>query len=117
MNRRAFPLMAAIFLAACHTAPGATPWPELPDLNGHLQPVTKPDRDGRLTIALATLTERAGVPGVFILSDGRARFIMVKPGQQLGDRVEIVSGLMGGETLLLDNLKAVNDGSPVKSLP
>lgn len=96
------------------------------------RPVTILDVRGtkaRVLIPSAALTERGGIPGVFVLqdpapfppsardADGKplreARFRMVKTGKRVGNRVEILSGLAGDETLVLGNLSDVRDGSSV----
>ncbi len=64
----------------------------------------------------AALVERAGVPGVFVLHEGLARFRMVKAGRAKGNDIEILSGLAGTETLVLGDLKGVRDGSPLQPL-
>ncbi len=68
-----------------------------------------------ILIPRAALIERAGLPGVFVMStDGRARFRLVRPGKIQGDKIEILSGLRGGESLVVGDLDAVRDGSPIK---
>lgn len=61
-----------------------------------------------------TLLLRAGIHGVFVEREGRARFQMVKPGQHVDNHVQILSGLHGGEILLAGELAQVHDGSPLK---
>jgi hypothetical protein len=58
------------------------------------------------------------VTGVYVLESGRARFRMVKPGVELGEnRIEIVSGLAGGETVVLGGLDDLYDGRPISAAP
>jgi len=56
---------------------------------------------------------RNGIPGVFIARDGLARFIMVKPGKKNGSAVEILSGLLPGDRVILGPIGTLHDGSPV----
>jgi hypothetical protein len=70
-------------------------------------------RTPRLLIPRTALVERGGLPGVFVLQDGQARFRMVRIGKSAGNQLEVLSGLAGGETLVLGNLTEVHDGSPV----
>ncbi|MDH3342903.1 MAG: hypothetical protein OEM07_04185 [Gammaproteobacteria bacterium] len=60
------------------------------------------------------LIVRQGVPGVFVLEKNEARFRMVRPGKINANRVEILSGLFGDETLISGDLKVMFDGTPVK---
>jgi len=70
---------------------------------------------GRILVPQAALVERGGVPGVFVLTDdNHARFRMVRTGKQVNDRVEILGGLRGDETLVAGDLRAVFDGSLIQ---
>lgn len=72
---------------------------------------------GRVLVPQSALVERGGIPGVFVLTEeNQARFRMVRTGKNLNDRVEILSGLSGSETLVAGNLRDVHDGSPVKKI-
>jgi hypothetical protein len=69
----------------------------------------------KILIPTSAFATRGGIPGVFILSDaGEARFIMVKAGRTRGAEIEILSGLGGGETLVLGDLASVHDGTPIR---
>ena len=67
----------------------------------------------RISIPLAALTSRDGIPGVFVVENNEARFRMVRPGKIQQNKVEILSGLFGGEKLITHDLEALHDGSPV----
>jgi multidrug efflux pump subunit AcrA (membrane-fusion protein) len=104
-------LPAALFAAGCdHPAPPSPPVTlralerPLVQVDGTTQPVTVPP---------ATVTRRGGIPGVFVLGDGLARFRMVKPGKSVGGRLQIISGLKGDESLVAGDLSEVRDGSPI----
>jgi len=90
------------------------------------RPADRPPSAERAVLALrgvqpvrvprAVLIERAGITGVYVLSDGLARFRMVKPGAALAaNQVEIVSGLTGEEIVVLGELTSLYDGRPVRT--
>lgn len=66
-----------------------------------------------ISIPRAALTVRNGVPGVFVVEKNQARFRMVRPGKTGATQVDILSGLFGGEVLVVDRLEAMRDGSPI----
>jgi hypothetical protein len=67
-----------------------------------------------ISIPRTALIQRGGIPGVFVVENNEARFRMVRPGKTRAKQVEILSGLFGNEALLIDDLDAVHDGSPIK---
>ncbi len=70
---------------------------------------------GRVLVPQSALVERGGVPGVFVFTgENQARFRMVRTGKNLNDRVEILSGLDGNETLVAGDLRDVVDGSSIQ---
>lgn len=82
------------------------------------RPVLPLSGEQPVRVPRAALIERAGITGLYVLDDGRARFRMVKPGVELGaNRIEIVSGLAGGETVVLGALDDLYDGRPVSGAP
>ena len=111
--------LAAVVLVACGRKP--EPPPQLPRLERPVitlqMPAAKtPDALPGILVPRATYAERAGIPGVFVLHDGLARFRMVKAGRVRGTDIEILSGLHGTETLVLGDLQDVRDGSPIKTV-
>ncbi len=107
-------LVLAVLLVACREAPTPTPQIERPALE-RLTVTIEPAKTGQiLSVPKDALLTRAGIPGVFVYRQGVARFQMVKAGRTERDLVEILSGLNGGETLVVGDLKAVHDGSPVR---
>lgn len=75
-------------------------------------------RAGRVLVPPAAITERGGVPGVFVLTPaGQARFRMIRSGKTINARVEILSGLDGNEVLVAGDLGDVHDGSMIKNIP
>jgi membrane fusion protein, multidrug efflux system len=55
------------------------------------------------------VVERAGRKCVFLAADGAARMIPVTIGEVVGDNVEILSGLTGGETVITTGAGQLND--------
>lgn len=106
-------LLAAAALAACSRAPAPAPALELPARERPTATVTRPAR-GNVQVPRAALVELGGVPGVFVVEDGRARFRMVRLGTRAPERIEVISGLRGGEVLVLGDLREVHDGSPIE---
>lgn len=75
-------------------------------------PVT---RRQAMVVPVAALLDRAGIPGVFVVdARGIARYRMVRPGQRTPEGVEILSGLSTGETVVVGNLAAVNNGDHIE---
>lgn len=68
-----------------------------------------------LTIPKASLYERGQLTGVYVVSaDNIARLRLIKTGKEYGDRIEVLSGLDGGERIVVDNLAQVTDGCTVE---
>ena len=112
---------AAALLVACDAAEppiARHPLPVLERPVTQLQHRAERPRDieqPNILIPARALVERGGFPGVFVLSPAReARFRMVRVGRVDGGRAEILSGLHGDETLVLGDLSAVHDGSPIR---
>lgn len=76
-------------------------------------------KQNRITVPQRALVLRNGIPGVFVLHDGEARFRMVRPGQTILSRnkkqVVVLSGLFGNETLILGETQQLYDGMPIES--
>jgi hypothetical protein len=114
MTNHLLALALGVLLAACHQAPAPTPQIERPAVERRTVKIG-PAKPGQiLSVPKHALLTRAGIPGVFVYRQGLARFQMVKAGRAVGDSVEILSGLNGGETLVIGDFKTMHDGSPVK---
>lgn len=115
MIRMALLALAVVALAACGRKP--EPPPQLPQLERPVLTLTDAAKTPTgVRVPRTAYVEHAGVPGVFVLHEGLARFRMVKAGRVQGEAIEILSGLTGTETLVLGDLKAVRDGSPLQPL-
>ena len=110
--RRIALLLPFIALAGCGQEPPPPPPQTAAALTRPLVTVTT--RNDRVLVPQATLTERGGLTGVFVVADGSARFRMVRAGKSYDGRVEILSGLTGTETLVTGELGDVHDGSPIQ---
>ncbi|MGA0565161.1 efflux RND transporter periplasmic adaptor subunit [Ancylobacter sp. VNQ12] len=62
----------------------------------------------------AALVRRGGLEGVFVVEDGTARFRWLRTGRVIGDAIEVVSGLTGGESIIAAPNDTIRDGSPVQ---
>jgi RND family efflux transporter MFP subunit len=70
-----------------------------------------------LLMPAAALTRFGQMERVFVVESGRARLRLVKTGRSAGDRVEILSGLHPGETVIIAPPAALRDGQPVAPQP
>ena len=114
MRRPTIPmLLVAVVLSACHAAPTPTPPVTLPTLSLPVTTLTADANAQNLWVPRDAVILRNGIPGVYVLHDGRARFRMVRRGRTDGARVQVLSGLRGDETLVLAGSAEVHDGSPV----
>jgi hypothetical protein len=104
-------VVTVLLLAACGKK-AAEPAP----LAALARPVLALDtKAGRVLVPQSALIERGGIPGVFVMTgENQARFRMVRTGKIVNDRVEILSGLSGSETLVAGDLRDVHDGSPIQ---
>ena len=130
--RRAALASACALLVACERPHPPTPPVARPVLERPVGPVQRGTSE-RLYVPREALVERGGVPGVFVLqspapfpppvagTEGeplpRARFRMLRPGRTVEGRVEVLSGLAGGERVVLGDLADVLDGSPIVVFP
>ena len=109
-------LLALGGLVACKQEPavtGITPLPTLERPTVTLKVPQDAARRTRILIPRGSFTERGGLPGVFVLQQGEARFRMVHIGKASGAQLEVLSGLDGNEILILGKLDEVRDGSPI----
>lgn len=111
----AIAILLGLVLTGCDKKPPEAP-PSLPRVERPVLALNlKPGATLRINIPRAALVERGGIPGVFVLNEaGAARFRLVRPGRTGGTQVEILSGLYGNETLVLGDLAAVHDGTPIE---
>jgi multidrug efflux system membrane fusion protein len=69
-----------------------------------------------LTIPIKAVVERGQLTSVYVVDQsGIARMRLVKTGKTYSDRVEVLSGLIEGEQIVVAGVEAVNDGSRVRT--
>ena len=67
-----------------------------------------------LLVPTRALVERGQLVGVYVVADGRLQFRLVRVGRQLEERVEILSGLQGGEQIVVDGVERAKNGARVE---
>ncbi len=68
-----------------------------------------------ITIPKSAVIERGQLVSVFVVDgSGSARVRLIKTGKSYGDTVEVLTGLSGGERIVVDRIDAVSDGSRVE---
>lgn len=68
-----------------------------------------------LTIPQKAVIQHGQLIGAFVVDDaGVARLRLIKPGKRYGERVEVLSGLNGGDRIVVDGVSGVSDGSRVQ---
>lgn len=70
-------------------------------------------QDEAITIPASSLINFAGVRKVVLVRDGKAEERRVTPGVQIGDRLEILSGLTEQDSVVLDPPGSLVTGTPV----
>lgn len=60
------------------------------------------------------IVSRGGGPAVVVFRDGRAAVVPIQTGPEVEGRVEILSGLSGGERVVLNPHEGIKDGSKVR---
>jgi multidrug efflux pump subunit AcrA (membrane-fusion protein) len=67
-----------------------------------------------LTIPISSVVSRGQLSGVFVVdSEKRARFQLIKTGEESGDRVEVLSGLEVGDQVVTSPVQQVREGQPL----
>ena len=63
------------------------------------------------------VVRRGQIEGVFVIEGGTARLRLVKTGRQMDGQIEVISGLSGGETVVVKDAHLLTDGSAVEAAP
>lgn len=109
-------LVLPMLLGGCsHETPG-TPPAALPTLQRPTLALAQDIDKRNITVPASALVNRGGWSGVYVLQDGRARFRLVRVGTVSRGQAQILSGLTGRETLVVGDLAAVHDGSPIEAI-
>jgi RND family efflux transporter MFP subunit len=68
-----------------------------------------------IAVPASAIVQRGSLTSVWAVSpQGIARLRLVKLGQKVGDRVEVISGLSGGERIVTGGVEKVTDGAKVE---
>lgn len=65
-------------------------------------------------VPISAVIERGQMEIVFVVSNQRAQLRLVKTGKQVGDEVEILSGLDSGDQVVIDRAALLTDRQPVE---
>jgi membrane fusion protein (multidrug efflux system) len=68
-------------------------------------------------VPVAAVLSSSGISRLFVVEGGSARSRVVKTGRVLGDRMEIVSGVSGGESVVTSGHGKLSDGMAVEVRP
>ena len=63
------------------------------------------------------VVRRGQIESVFVVEEGMARLRLVKTGRQMNGRVEVLSGLSGGEKVVVHDAHLLKDGAAVEAKP
>jgi RND family efflux transporter MFP subunit len=69
---------------------------------------------GAVLIPAAAIVRQGQLEGVFTVSGGKGVLRWVRLGRFYGDRVEVLSGLDAGESVVIDGGSGLRDGAPVE---
>jgi RND family efflux transporter MFP subunit len=68
-----------------------------------------------LMVPRQALVARGALTSVWVVDTNRiARLRLIKPGRELGDRVEVLAGLSAGETIVVSGVEKVTDGARIE---
>lgn len=71
-------------------------------------------KENSTTIEKSALIQRGQLTGVYTISNQNTALLRwIRVGKDLGDRVEVVTGLTSGEEYIASNISAIKDGIPV----
>jgi RND family efflux transporter MFP subunit len=70
-----------------------------------------------LRVPAESVIHRGQLEILFVVADQKAQMRLVKTGKKIGTQVEVVSGLMPGETYVVDGAAALTDGQAVEAQP
>ena len=70
-----------------------------------------------LLVAESAVVRRGQIESVFVVEEGKARLRLVKSGRQMNGKIEILSGLSGGESVVVRDAHLLTDGVSVEAAP
>ncbi len=68
-------------------------------------------------VAEGAVVRRGQIESVFVAEEGVARLRLVKTGRKMNGQVEVLSGLSGGESVVVSDAHLLKDGAPVEVQP
>jgi multidrug efflux pump subunit AcrA (membrane-fusion protein) len=74
-------------------------------------------RKGAIVIPLRAISELQGQVRVAVVKNGKVAYRNVELGPRVGGVAVVESGLVAGETIVIDGLQKIRDGSPVLTKP
>lgn len=90
--------------------------PDAPVRLGQFVRVAVPSGEVRASrVPASALVRRGQLEMVFVVENGRAVLRLVKSGARVGDEIEILAGLEGGESVIADPPPAIVEGQPVET--
>ena len=70
-----------------------------------------------IQIPASVVIQRGQMEIVFVAVQDHAQLRLVKTGRQMDGKIEIISGLNAGESIVIDDLADLEDGQPVVIKP
>ncbi len=90
--------------------------PEMSAKVGFLsRPLTREETTARVMVDSAVVAGSADSPAVFVVRDGRAVKQNVRTGDTYGDMVEVLQGVIPGDTVVLNPPENLRDGSRIET--
>ncbi|MCM2264695.1 MAG: efflux RND transporter periplasmic adaptor subunit [Desulfuromonadales bacterium] len=68
-----------------------------------------------LLLPTAAMVTRGQLTGVYVVEDGVLRWRLIKTGRAVGDRVEVLSGLVSGETIVTGGVERAVSGARLEN--
>ncbi|HKF54990.1 MAG TPA: efflux RND transporter periplasmic adaptor subunit, partial [Blastocatellia bacterium] len=91
----------------------------LPDMTAKVTFFKKTDaaatnQKSRVTVPKSAVQQRESQSVAFIVSQERVKLQPIRTGSDFGDRIEVVDGLVGGESVVIRGGESLKDGDRVK---
>jgi membrane fusion protein (multidrug efflux system) len=65
-------------------------------------------------VPLSAVVQRGQLEIVFVVANQRAQLHLVKVGTQIGNEVEVLTGLDAGDAVVIDGAAQLTDGQPTE---
>jgi RND family efflux transporter MFP subunit len=89
-------------------------WPDMSVRITFFEDVAAPDGGRVVLVPRTAVHEESGAASVWTVSGDTVHRVAVTVGARLGEQVQIASGLLGDETLVVGDTTALRDGHPVR---